>query len=284
VSGAAATRPSFADAEGLRAVLQRLPGAGAAGWSDDPEAAELMRYAVDKYGALARKHGLESGDAAWAAFDVMRTRAAREADDPWAVVTRAVQITMIAEERANGLLCSTHQARRPHVSANHDAERFSDRDNPLYDYHPAFRVEATHELFDDRADEADAAPTGAWEAADQATGLFTLLGWPSETARAGIDYICCRLIESGSRSSAHEVLRRDRHALALLDLDRRSWAAMLRIVLGNPSPDHAHTTAGRGVLLRLLVGHQPAELLTDDTLVKAISDAAPAMTGSDHAF
>ena len=34
------------------------------------------------------------------------------ADDPWAVITRAVQVSLIAEERAAGLLCSTAQARR----------------------------------------------------------------------------------------------------------------------------------------------------------------------------
>src|SRR5690625_6827167 len=72
----------------------------------------------------------------------MRTPSARRAMDPWAVVTRAVQITCIAEDRAQGLLCSVHQARRPHVSVFHDAERFSDRENPLTDYHPAFQIPA----------------------------------------------------------------------------------------------------------------------------------------------
>ena len=112
------TRPPFTDSEVLRATLHRLHSAGEQSWRDDPEAAELMRYAMDKYGALARKHHLEPEEAAVAAFEVMRTRAARDACDPWAVVTRAVQVTLIAEERANGLLCSTqHAARRsPHTT------------------------------------------------------------------------------------------------------------------------------------------------------------------------
>ena len=53
-----------------------------------------------------------------AAFEAMRTPATRRADDPWAVVTRAVQVTCIAEERGNGLLCSPHQARRVQFSVD----------------------------------------------------------------------------------------------------------------------------------------------------------------------
>ena len=130
----------FRTSEGLRRLLVRLEESGPDAWRDDDEAAALMRFAMEKYGALARKHGLEPEDAAVAAFEVMRTRAARTAHDPWAVVTRAVQVTLIAEERANGLLCSTGRARRLANTDDHDAERFSDRETPLYEYHPAFRV------------------------------------------------------------------------------------------------------------------------------------------------
>ena len=35
----------------------------------------------------------------------------------WAIITHAVRITCVYEERAQGLLCSVHQARRAHVSA-----------------------------------------------------------------------------------------------------------------------------------------------------------------------
>lgn len=82
-------------------------------------------------------------------------------------MTRAVQVTLIAEERANGLLCSTHQARRPQVSAHHDAERFSDRDVALIDYHPAFHVAAEQDDLGTPA-ETGVEPTGAWQAAEQA--------------------------------------------------------------------------------------------------------------------
>src|SRR5690606_16629705 len=136
----------------------------------------------------ARKHGLDPWEAASAAFKVMISRAAREARDPWAVITHAVRITCIFEERAQGLLCSVHQARRPHVSAFHDPERFSDRENPLTDYHPAFHITDPN----DDAAETDAdgagsddgggcgsnrACTSAESAAEDAIALFTLLGW-----------------------------------------------------------------------------------------------------------
>lgn len=277
----------FARSEGLRRLLVRLHAGGPGAWREDAEASALMSYSMQKYGALARRHHLEPEDAAAAAFEVLRTRAARTAKDPWAVVTRAVQVSLIAEERANGLLCSTERARRSAVSTFHDAERFSDRETSLLEYHPAFQIPAEPELTPADPDLPDdgtgAALTTAQQAVDAAVALFEALGWPADTARSTLDYICARLIEAGSRTSAHEALRRDHHARALLDLDRPAWAAVLRVVLGSPNPDLIHTTAGRGLLLRLLIGHRPAELLADDDLVRAISTAAARIVGTPHA-
>lgn len=263
-------RRGFEDSEGLRALLTRLHAAGQDAWRDDPEAAALMRHAAERYAALAQKYGLDSWEAAAAAFDAMRTPSVRKADDPWAMVTRAVQVTCIFEERANGLLCSVHQARRPQYSTFHDAERFSERENPLTDYHRAFH---THDTTEPR--EREAAPAGVTGAVEDTIALFTMLGWPPSIARAGVEYICARLAEASSRTSAFEVLRRDYHARALLDLPGSSWSAMLRVVLGNPDPDLAHTTAGRGVLLRLLVGEPLRALLSDDDLLAEVVLSAP---------
>lgn len=265
----------FHTSEGLRSLLVRLDEAGSDAWHDDEEAAALMRFAMTKYGALARKHGLEPDDAAVAAFEVMRTRAARTATDPWAVVTRAVQVTLIAEERANGLLCSTGRARRLANTDDHDAERFCERESPLVDYHPAFRVEPEQDHLDQAcAADGHGEQTTVSQAVDAAVELFVALGWPRDTARTALDYVCARLIEVGSRTYAHEVLRRDHHARALLDLDRRAWAALLRVVLGSPNKDLAHTAAGRGLLLRLLIDERPDELLADERLVAAIHSSA----------
>lgn len=277
----------FARSEGLRQLLVRLQAGGPGAWRQDPEASALMSYSIEKYAALARRHHLEPEDAAAAAFEVMRTHAARTAEDPWAVVTRAVQVTLIAEERANGLLCSTDRARRASISTFHDAERFSDRDTALTEYHPAFQVPAEQDLPDTppelTPDPEQQVPTSAYEAVDSAVRIFEALGWPKDTARSTLDYICARLIEAGSRTNAHEFLRRDHHARALLDLDRPSWAAVLRSLLGSPNPTLVHTESGRGMLLRLLIGHQPAELLADDDLVIAISRSAARVARSSHA-
>ena len=55
--------------------------------------------------------------------------------------------------------------------------------------------------------------------------------------------------------------------------------AMMKAVLGNPHPAYAATAAGRGVLLRLLIGEPVAVLLRDDDLVLAVSLAAPREPG-----
>lgn len=275
------TRPSFTAPEGLRATLHRLHAAGEQSWHGDPEAAELMRYAMDKYRALARKHHLEPEDAAVAAFEVMRTRAARDAYDPWAVVTRAVQVTLIAEERANGLLCSTHQARRPQVSAHHDAERFSDRDVALIDYHPAFRDNLITALADGLNEDNE--PTNAFFALDDTVEVFVELGWPQEIARNGVEYICNRLGRSDNRQAAFEALRRDRYPLALLDIDQRAWLSMLRAVLGNQSSARAKTNAGRGVLLLLLIGYHVEDVLDMPEIARTVISAAEDLVpGASH--
>lgn len=265
---------TFESSAGLRALLRRLHQAGPGAWENDAEAAALMVFTAEKYAVLARKHGLDPWEAASAAFDVMRSRSTREAADPWAVVTHAVRITCIAEERAQGLLCSVHQARRPHISVFHDPERFSDRETPLTDYHPAFHTTDHH------PDDAEDAPVGsvvtaARIAVEDAIELFTLLDWHPRTVRAGIEHICSALTRASSRQAAYEALRRDKHARALLDIPGESWTAMLKALLGHPDAAYAATNAGRGVLLRLLIGESLPMLLRDEDLVVLIAFTAP---------
>jgi hypothetical protein len=265
----------FRTGEGLRALLTRLHAQGAGAWRRDPTAAELMTFTAEKYAALARKHGLDAWEAAGAAFDVMRTRAARTAVDPWAVVTHAVRITCIAEQRAQGLLCSVHQARRPQVSRFHDPERFSERENLLTDYHPAFHVHDQHP-----GEQPDHEDTGLVSAVvEDAVALFALLGWPEGTTAAAVGHVCDALARLGSRASTYEALRRDRHARALLDVPAVSWTGLLRVLLGNPDAAYSATGRGQGILLRLLLGERLVDLLADDQLVALIVLSAPGHPG-----
>ena len=277
-------RRGFEDSEGLRALLNRLHRGGHGAWRDDPEAAALMRHAAHKYAALAKKHGLDPWEAASAAFDAMRNSSVREAADPWAMVTHAVRITCISEERGQGLLCSTGRARRPNYSVFHDPERFSDRENPLTDYHPAFQTpppdtDIDFEEAETGSGDAREETMGVASAVEDTIALFTLLGWAPSTARAGVEYVCTRLAESSSRSSAFEGLRRDYHGRVLLGVTGASWLALLRTVLGNPDPDLAHTNTGRGILLRLLIGEPLRSLLSDDAVLAEVVLSAPAPPG-----
>lgn len=266
----------FENSEQLRELLNRLSDDGPDAWRTDPDVAALMQHAAQKYAALARKHGLDPWEAATAAFEAMRTASVRRADDPWAVITRAVQITCIAENRANGLLCSVHQARRPRYSNFHDAERFSDRENPLTDYHPAFRTGPFTDDDDGTDDETELSrSTGVESAVEDTITLLCWHGWEPEVARAAVECICARLAESVSRAGAYESLRRDRHARALLDIPAPSWYRLLRIILGSSDAHLVGTNAARGVLLRLLIGEALWSLMDDTALGEAIRVAAP---------
>ncbi|MCT1460368.1 hypothetical protein M3G03_12595 [Aestuariimicrobium sp. p3-SID1156] len=275
----------FTTGEGLRALLHRLAEGGEDAWVHDPVARDLMEFAADKYRALARKHKLDTWEAVTAAFDAMQCRSTREANDPWAIITHAVRITCVYEERAQGLLCSVHQARRAHVSAFHDPERFSERDTALADYHPAFHTTDLRpsDLEPERRESLGSAQAcmSAGSAAEDAIAMLCLLDWPTDTARAAVEHVCGALMKAGTRQSAYETLRRDRHARALLDLPRRSWAALLKALLGNPHPAYVATSSGRGILLRLLLGETLDLLLRDDDLILALGLAAPSGGGGE---
>ncbi|WP_293788173.1 hypothetical protein, partial [uncultured Aeromicrobium sp.] len=275
----------FTTSEGVRALLNRLAEGGEDAWVHDPVARDLMEFAADKYRALARKHKLDAWEAVTAAFDAMQYRSTREANDPWAIITHAVRITCVYEERAQGLLCSVHQARRAHVSAFHDPERFSERDTALADYHPAFHTTDMRpsDLEPEPRDGLGSAQAciSAGSAAEDAIAMLCLLHWPTDTARAAVEHVCGALMKAGTRQSAYEALRRDRHARALLDLPRRSWSALLKALLGNPHPAYVATSSGRGVLLRLLLGETLDLLLRDDDLILALALAAPGGGGGE---
>lgn len=194
----------------------------------------------------------------------------RNADNPWAVVTRAMKITCGVEVRAAGMLVSPGQVRHTaRIVGFHDAIRFADREN-LADYDPAFAVNPTT---DEQEDSGGRARVAA--ALSEIVGLFASAGWDAVLATDCIEHVVYRAGDLTSRPNAVEVLRRDRTISALLGIPPRSWAALLRIVLGHPDRKHAGTPTGDGVLLRLLDGEPLDSLRCDSGLLAAIWAAKP---------
>jgi len=269
-------QPAYATAEGLRLLLLDLAYAGRRAWQTSPEAADLMTYTMEKYAGLAHKYGLEPTEAAAAAFEVMRMRSTRVAEDPWAVVTHAVELTLIYESRAEGLLCSTGQARKTAGLDYHDAERFADRDSEIADYHPAFHFyDSVDDIDEPKESNVDGEPTNAFFALADAVKFFEELGWRHRDARLGLEYIAARLDRCGNPKTAYVSLRRDGNGPGWLDVDQDGWLTMLRATLGNPHADYAGTARGRGLLLRLCTGEHLPDLFQDHVLADAIEAAAP---------
>lgn len=273
LNGAAGTAGStsggYESPEGLRSLLTRLHDAGPGAWRSDREAAELMRYTASRYCPLARKHGLDAWAVASAAFEVMLAPSTRNAGNPWAVVTRAVQITCHAETRAAGMLTSASKVRHTsRIAGFHDAVRFAERER-LADYHPAF----THHD-DGDADESEH-ETQVIGLLSATVALFVSAGWDAALVAECVEHTAYRLADLSSRQRGVEVLRRDRTIPMLLGLPPRSWSALLRIVLGHPDPKHAGTPTGDGVLLRLLNGETLDALGCDEALMKLICAVNP---------
>ena len=268
--------PSFAYPQGLRRLLVAILTAGPDGWSEHAEVPALLRFCELKYTLMARRYGQDPGDAVTAAFDVLRLPSTLDADDPWGVVTRAVQRTLQAADRADRLLCSIDHARRLMSSDDHDAARFSELSD---DAVPAVVDRLAGENSDELAAESPRSWMGGTSARetisdrDVRIGMITVRtllswsGWPPEDARVALEYVCHRLRESGNAGAAYDSLRRDLTPLHLLDVDHRSWARLCRILLGDVGDD--------GLLRRAMLGARPVDLLADARLLSALALTAP---------
>ncbi|MDR0591758.1 MAG: hypothetical protein LBG60_00580 [Bifidobacteriaceae bacterium] len=264
--------------EALRALLIRLHEAGPGAWQHDREAAELMRYTAVRYRPLAQKRGLDPWEIASAAFEVMLAPSTRKARNPWAAVTRAVQITCGVEIRAAGMLVSSGKVRHTsRIAGFHDAIRFADREH-LADYHPAFAVNPAIDEDDDADD--DAAHSRVAAALSAIMELFASTGWDAVLVADCVEHVAYRLADLTSRANAVEVLRRDHAISVLFDVPAKSWSALLRIMLGHPDRKHAGTPTGDGVLLRLLDGEPLDSLRCDTGLLAAIWAAKPNKHGA----
>lgn len=261
----AAAEPAFASSAGLRALLARLHAAGPGTWRDDPDATALMTYTIDRYAPLARAWHRDPGDAATAAFLAMIHEGVRSARDPWAVVTRAVQISLSADNHAERHLTSTEKARRIQHADLGVPIRAGDYADTLTA--PSIATDWPAHAADENVDE----PTD--RVAAHAALLLRLLGWPRTVAGPAVDYIANRLADAGRIAAAYETLRRDTNIRAQLDLERSAWTGLLHVLLGaRPQPGRP---THRGVLARLLLGESVTDLLADDHLVRAVLAACP---------
>lgn len=279
----------FDDPERLRMLLVDVHYGGDSPWEHDPDVAELMALATRRYAGLAAKHHCDPTEATAAAWDAMRTRAVRIADDPWAVITHAVALHLFYEERAQGLLCGTDQVRTDDVTDFHDADRISDHETNLADFHPSFwSLDDLSDVedplvVDPDTDEPDEEPTNSWVALETAVEFFVDSGWSRPAAQMALECIAARLIRTGNKRSTFESLRRDPSIRSQLDIDQDSWIAVLHAVLGQDQPNLEHTAAGRGILKRLLTGERYDELFHLTGIADIIANAAPVRTGRAHA-
>lgn len=251
--GPPGAEPVFETPAGLRALLERLHAAGKGAWRADPDATALLAYTIERYAPLARSWHRDPGEAASAAFVAMLHDGVRRAEDPWAVVTRAVQVSLSAESHADRHLTSTEKARRT---------QHTDGDIPV----------RAGELTDNLTIGPSGAPGPESEpeaepALADATLFLCLLGWPEPVTGMVVEYVAGRLADAGSITAAYEMLRRDLAMRAHLDLDRAAWSRLLGVLLGSrPQPGRP---TRKGVLARLLLGEGVRDLLDDNRLVQA---------------
>jgi hypothetical protein len=215
-----------------------------------------LAYTIDRYAPLARSWHRDPSEAASAAFLAMRHDGVRQAADPWAVVTRAVQVSLSAENHAERHLISTEKARR----TQHAEQDIPVRAGELTDTLTFAAL--------DPAQEPRTEPV-----ITNATALLELLGWPQLVAGAVVEYVAGRLTDAGSIPAAYEMLRRDAAIRVQLDLDRHAWKGLLGVLLGSrPQPGRP---TRKGVLARLLLGESVRELLDDTDLVRAVLASRP---------
>lgn len=259
--------PAFASSAGLRVLLDRLHDAGPDAWRNDPDANALLAYTIDRYAPLARTWHRDPGEAATAAFLAMRHDGVRRAADPWAVVTRAVQVSLSAENHADRHLTSVEKARRSQHAGADAPLRAGDYTDTLTT-HTSEPASTAMAWGTQPADQDDTKPVLA-----DATTLLRLLGWPEPVAATVVEYVAARLADAGSIPAAYETLRRDTAIRVQLDLDRTVWTTLVGVLLGGrPQPGRP---TRKGVLARLLLGDTIRDLLDDTALVRVVIAAVP---------
>jgi hypothetical protein len=250
------TKPSeleqfVSTSDGLRTVLVAIDRIGPEGWQL-PAVEVLMKVATRRYTPVARAWHRPPEDAAHAAWLAMRGRSARAAEDPWGVVTRAVELSMQAEAYGDRLLISPDKARRP-------AHRPPDA--------PVRAGEHQEFLYDVIAVDQDADPVDRIDrVVATIAALLAVAGWNHHDARWAVEYVASRTADLGSQSSARDVLRRDGSVRLRLGMQQRRWTRLLAMLIGSAVDDGG---SGRsGLLERVLLGETLTDLVADADLVR----------------
>ena len=261
--------PDFTTGEGLRELLTELNEHNA--WATSPVAAELMLYATQKYTPIAKAWRREPADAAYEAFVAMRQRTTLRADDPWAVVTRAVALGIAAEVHADRNMTSQDKARRPSKRPSEEPMRAGHYEEFFYDVHPH-----AHSLYArEHGDEDHSA-----DRVIRATCVFLVLtDWPARPVEQAVDYIAHRVTGLSSRGSAVEIVSKERHIAIRLGYTPEEWAALVRLVIGTKTGKRK--TGQYGLVARVLPGDDVADRPRDVDLVETSRRSACLPDGRD---
>ena len=246
--------PSFATGEGLRELLIDLNTHNA--WATSAVAAELMIYATNKYTPIAKAWHRDPGDAAYEAFLAMRQPGTVRADDPWAVITRAVALGIAAEVHADRNMTSQDKARRPSKRPAEEPMRAGHYEEFFYDVHPH-----AHPIYG--RDEED-------QSVDQvirtACVFLVVTGWPARPVEQAVDYIAHRITGLSSHDSAVDVVSADLNIAVRLGYGIQTWRELVRLIVG--TKDRKRQRGQYGLFARALLGDDVTDLLRDETLVE----------------
>ncbi|MDA3147095.1 hypothetical protein JSO19_06855 [Leucobacter sp. UCMA 4100] len=252
---AASPLPDFRTSEGLRELLTELNEHNA--WATSPVAAELMVYATGKYAPIAKAWHRDPADAAYEAFLAMRQPTTLRADDPWAVITRAVALGIAAEVHADRNMTSQDKARRPSKRPVEEPMRAGHYEEFFYDVHPH-----AHTLYarDDGGEDRSV------DRVIRATCVFLVLtDWPARPVEQAVDYIAHRVTGLSSGTSALEIVAKELHIAIRLGYTPNEWAGLVRLVVGTKTG--RRKSGDYGLFARVLLGDDVADLLRDETLV-----------------
>lgn len=244
----------FTTPEGLRALIVDLTEREA--WATSPVAAQLMVYATQKYAPIAKAWHLDPADAAVEAFIAMRTSSTVKADDPWAVVTRAVARSIPALAMADRHLISQDAGRRPERRPIAEPVRAGHYEEFFYDVHP----HATPLYGSAPSREED----GVDRVIRTSSVFLVLTGWDARPVEQAVDYIAYRVTGLSSHGSAIDVVSAELTVASRLGYTVQQWRHLVRLVMGTKSK---RKETRFGLFARALLGDTVADLLGDDELV-----------------